>query len=78
MPAAFPSSTRIRTHHPAVSRLDRVNGVAGGRKQLTEKQARAIIDTARLVKAPDWPETHCWHVGANLIFNVRRRMVLRT
>lgn len=31
-------------------------------KRLTEKQARAIVDTAQLVKAPDWRDTRNWHV----------------
>lgn len=32
------------------------------RRRLTQTAARATADAARLVKAPDWRETHHWHV----------------
>ncbi|MFF2852671.1 hypothetical protein ACFVT5_41220 [Streptomyces sp. NPDC058001] len=32
------------------------------RRRLSAKAARAVIDAAEIVKAPDWSETHCWHV----------------
>ncbi len=35
-----------------------------GRRRLTQKKAREIIDGARLVKAPDWADSRAWHVVA--------------
>ncbi|WP_329472722.1 hypothetical protein OIE75_29690 [Streptomyces sp. NBC_01723] len=31
-------------------------------RRLSVKAARAILDAAEIVKAPDWSETHRWHV----------------
>jgi hypothetical protein len=31
---------------------------------MSARRAREIIDGAQLVKAPDWRETHRWHVVA--------------
>lgn len=33
-------------------------------RRLSAKAARQVIETARLEKAPDWPETRRWHVVA--------------
>jgi hypothetical protein len=38
--------------------------MAHPRKRLTDKQAQAIIDSAQLIKAPDWLESSTWHVVA--------------
>lgn len=32
------------------------------RRPISTRAAQAIIDTAELAKAPDWPETRHWHV----------------
>lgn len=32
------------------------------RRPLSAKAARAVIDAARIVKAPDWTDTRTWHV----------------
>ncbi|MYU24614.1 hypothetical protein [Streptomyces sp. SID8352] len=32
------------------------------RRLLSARAARAIIDAADVVKAPDWPDTRAWHV----------------
>lgn len=32
------------------------------RRPLSVKAARAVIDAAELAKAPDWRDTHRWHV----------------
>jgi len=34
------------------------------RRPMSAKAARAVIEGATLVKAPDWPETRCWNVVA--------------
>lgn len=34
------------------------------RRRYSEKRARALIDQAELVKAPDWSESRAWHVTA--------------
>ncbi|MFJ7998965.1 hypothetical protein ACIQ7D_17715 [Streptomyces sp. NPDC096310] len=31
-------------------------------KPISARHARAIIEAAELVKAPDWPDTRRWHV----------------
>lgn len=39
-------------------------------RPLSAKAARALIDAAEIVKAPDWPNTRNWHVvsgGAVLV-----------
>lgn len=32
------------------------------RPRLTRKKAQQTLDTAHLVKAPDWPDSRQWHV----------------
>ncbi len=32
---------------------------------MSARRARAVVEAARLVKAPDWPDTHTWHVVAD-------------
>ncbi|MFF0166805.1 hypothetical protein [Streptomyces prasinus] len=34
-------------------------------RPLSARPARAVVEAARLVKAPDWPETRAWHVVAD-------------
>lgn len=31
-------------------------------RRMSARRAREIIDAAELVKAPDWADTHRWHV----------------
>lgn len=32
------------------------------RRPMSARRARAVVDAAKLVKAPDHPESHCWNV----------------
>lgn len=34
-------------------------------KRMTDRAARTLLESAELVKAPDWSETHRWHVVAD-------------
>jgi len=34
-------------------------------RPLSARQARAVVEAARLVKAPHWPDTRAWHVVAD-------------
>ncbi|WP_055693403.1 hypothetical protein [Streptomyces prasinopilosus] len=39
-------------------------------RPMSARRARAVVDAATLVKAPDWRESRCWHVvsgGAVLV-----------
>jgi len=34
-------------------------------RPMSASRARAVVEQARLVKAPDWSDTHAWHVVAD-------------
>ena len=33
--------------------------------RISARRAKQLIEAADLVKAPDWRESHCWHVVAD-------------